>query len=156
MLHGKMINLLDEKRIEEAIARAERMSSGEIRVSVAPLFWGSVRKAAERAFERLGMTATELRNGVLFFIAPARRQFVVLGDAGIHEKVGQEFWESISAAVSERFRAGDYTEGLVRGIEMAGEQLAKHFPCDTCRDVNELPDRIDYGDDRPADEPPKH
>ena len=96
---------IDKDRIKQAIQKAERRTSGEIRVSVSPLFWGDVRKAAEKAFDRLGMTATKDRNAVLFFVVPARRKFVVLGDSGIHEKVGQEFWHHIVRTVSEKIQA---------------------------------------------------
>ncbi len=136
---------IDKDRIKQAIQKAERRTSGEIRVSVSPLFWGDVRKAAEKAFERLGMTATKHRNGVLFFVVPARRKFVVLGDSGIHEKVGQEFWHHIVRTVSEKFKQGDFTGGLVAGIEAVGEDLARHFPYRAASDANELPDDVDDG-----------
>jgi uncharacterized membrane protein len=119
---------IDKDRIRQAIHKAERRTSGEIRVSVSPLFWGDVRKAAEKAFVRLGMSAKENRNAVLFFVVPARRKFVVLGGAGIHEKVGQEYWHHLVRTVSEKFNEGDFTGGLVAGIEAVGENLAKHFP----------------------------
>jgi uncharacterized membrane protein len=140
-----LIRRIDVKRIEDALREAEKRSSGEIRVSVAPMFWGSVRKAAERAFARLGMTRTKARNGVLLFVVPSRRRFVVLGDAGIHAKVGQEFWDKVAAALSAKFRAGDFTGGLVDAIAVVGEQLARHFPQAGEADVNELPDRVDFG-----------
>src|SRR5580700_5393226 len=119
---------IDKERIKHAIQKAERRTSGQIRVSVEPLFWGDDRKAAEKAFERLGMSATKDRNAVLFFVVPARRKFVVLGDSGIHEKVGDQFWQHLAGAISEKFKAGDFTDGLVAGIEAVGEHLAKHFP----------------------------
>lgn len=143
MTKGALLRAVDGTRVQEAIRAAEQRTSGEIRVSVSRYFWGDVRTVAERAFARLGMTATRERNGILFFVVPARRRFVVLGDEGIHAKVGQAFWEAIAAAMSERFREGDFTGGLVRGIESVGEQLAAHFPYDAQRDVNELPDAID-------------
>ncbi len=145
MSRARLMSAIDRGAIGRAIAAAERRTSGEVRVSVAPLFWGDVRRAAERAFARLGMTQTARRNGVLFFIVPARRRFVVLGDEGIHAKVGQEFWDDVAAAVSERFRRGDFTEGIVDGIGRVGEQLARHFPFDAATDVNELPDDVDVG-----------
>ena len=141
----RLRNGIDPARVEEAIREAEQRTSGEIRVSVAPLFWGNVRKAAERAFERLGMTGTRERNGVLIFLVPWRRRFVVLGDVGIHEKVGQEFWESVAAAMSRLFKAGAMTEGLVEGIREVGERLAQHFPYDATSDRNELGDAVDFG-----------
>ena len=135
---------IDKDRIRQAIRKAERRTSGEIRVSVSPLFWGDVRTAAEKAFERLGMAATKDRNAVLFFVVPARRKFVVLGDSGIHEKVGQEFWHHIVRTVTARLNQGDFTGGLVAGIEAVGEDLARQFPNRGASDMNELPDDVDY------------
>jgi uncharacterized membrane protein len=145
MTRKALLRGIDTRRIEEAIQKAERRTSGEIRVSVSRFFWGDVHRVADRAFARLGMTATRERNGVLFFIVPSRRRFVVLGDDGIHAKVGQEFWERVAAAVSEHLRNGDFTLGLVHGIETVGEQLATHFPFDPTADANELPDEVDLG-----------
>jgi uncharacterized membrane protein len=139
-----MVNI-DKDRIKQAIHKAEMRTSGEIRVSVSPLFWGDVRKAAEKAFERMGMSATKDRNAVLFFVVPARRKFVVLGDSGIHEKVGAEFWHHLVRTVSVKFKEGDFTGGLVAGIETVGEDLAKHFPYRAGSDANELGDDVDYG-----------
>jgi uncharacterized membrane protein len=140
-----LLAAIDPRQIEEAIRQAERRTSGEIRVSVSRFFWGDVRRVAERSFTRLGMTATRHRNGILFFIVPSRRRFVVLGDEGIHAKVGQDFWERVAAAVSQHLRDGDFTLALVHGIETVGEQLALHFPFDPTTDANELSDGIDFG-----------
>ena len=144
MTHRRLLRLIDNDRIKAAIQKAERQTSGEICVSVSRLFWGNVEKAADKAFRRLGMTKTRDRNGVLFFVVPSRRKFVILGDQGIHEKVGQEFWRLVAARVSERFRVGDFTGGLVKGIEEVGEQLAVHFPYDAASDVDELADDVDF------------
>ena len=141
----RLLKTIDVVAVRGAIEAAERRTGGEIRVSLSLFFWGGVRKAAERAFVRLGMTATKDRNGVLFFIVPSRRRFVVLGDAGIHAKVGQEFWEKVAVSMADDFRKGDFTRGLVRGIEEAGAQLAAHFPYDPANDRNELPDDVDLG-----------
>ncbi len=141
----KLGKLIDQERVVKAIEEAESETSGEIRVSVAPFFWGSVEKAARRAFVRLGMTNTAEHNGVLVFLVPARRKFVVLGDEGIHQKVGQAFWEGVAGAMSEAFRERDFTGGLVKGIEEIGKRLKVHFPHRE-NDVNELPDTIDFSD----------
>lgn len=141
----KLMKTIDGERVLAAIREAERRTSGEIRVSVARLFWGNVRGVAEKAFVRMKISGTRDRNGILFFIVPARRRFAVLGDSGIHAKVGQEFWDALAALLSESFRKGEFTEGLVRAIGAAGERLAEHFPYDRSADVNELPDAIDFG-----------
>ena len=142
----ELMRTIDVDRIKAAIAAAESAASGEIRVSVSRYFWGSVRQAAERAFVRMGMTRTKHRTGVLFFIVPARKKFIVLGDEGIHAKVGQEFWESLAALLSGRFRKGEFTEGLVEAIGEAGRQLDAHYPCDPTVDINELADDVDFGE----------
>ena len=141
--HRKLLRQIDQIKIREAIERAEKRTSGEIRVSVAPAFWGDVEKAARKAFVRLGMTKTKEHNGVLFFVVPARRKFVVLGDEGIHQKVGQEFWHRVVKVVSDEFRKSEFTEGLLRGIDEVGEQLAAYFPYDAKTDADELPDDVD-------------
>lgn len=142
----ELMRTIDVDRIKAAIAAAERAASGEIRVSVSRYFWGNVRRAAERAFVRMGMNRTKDRTGVLFFIVPARKKFIVLGDEGIHAKVGQEFWESLAALLSGRFRKGEFTEGLVEAIGEAGRRLAAHYPCDPTVDLNELADDVDFGE----------
>jgi uncharacterized membrane protein len=142
----KLKRQIEKEKILQSIAAAEHKTSGEIRVSVSPFFWGNVRKVADKAFVRLGMQATRERNGILFFIVPSRRRFAIIGDQGIHEKVGQEFWEKLAAAMSADFKAGKFNEGLIRGIEEAGRSLGVHFPFQGEKDVNELSDDIDYGD----------
>ena len=137
---------LDTHAVEQAIARAETRTSGEIRVSVAGFFVGSSRRLAEGAFRRLGMHATRDRNGVLLLIAPARRQVVVLGDEGIHSQVGDAFWTEIATQVGTRFREGRFTEGVVEAVDAISEALARHFPADAGGNPNELPDTIDVGD----------
>jgi len=142
----QLMKTIDVDRVKTAIAAAERCTSGEVRVSVARYFWGAVRPAAERAFARLVMSKTKDRNGILFFIVPARKKFVVLGDEGIHAKVGQEFWDCVARLMADRFRKGEFTEGLVAAIGEAGRQLAEHFPYDASYDVNELADDVDFGE----------
>ena len=136
---------VDRERVKQAIEQAERRTSGEIVVSVSPFFWGSVQRAAERAFARLGVSRTNDRNGVLIFIVPSRRQFVVLGDQGIHARVGQAFWDGVAEALSVRFRADDITGALLDGIDRIGRELAAHFPYQGARDVDELSNEPDFG-----------
>ena len=108
------------------------------------LFLGDVEKTARKAFRRLGMENTADRNGVLIFLVPSRKRFAILGDAGIHEKVGQAFWHEASACLSSHFRKEAFTEGLVEVIRLVGDRLATHFPSTGLADRNELPDEVDF------------
>lgn len=145
MTRGRLLRLIDTVRIEDAIKQAELRTSGEICVSVSRLFWGDVRTSAETAFARLRISKTTDRTGVLFFIVPSRRKFVVLGDSGIHDKVGPQFWNEVVHGVAELFRNDDFTGGVVLGIEQVGAQLSLHFPIVSATDRNELPDKVDFG-----------
>ncbi|HWW60929.1 MAG TPA: TPM domain-containing protein, partial [Thermoanaerobaculia bacterium] len=117
-------------------------TSGEIRVHVqAKVSGGEIRTVAEKTFERLGMTKTALRNGVLLFIASEEQRFVILGDRGINESVPAGFWDDIAAKLTIRFKAGQYTDGIIEAIRSAGEQLRAYFPR-ASDDVDELANDI--------------
>ena len=132
---------IDQERIVAAIAAAEKRTSGEIRVHIQPKAHGDIRTVAERTFERLGMTKTELRSGVLLFIACEEQRFVILGDKGINEKAPAGFWDDIAAQLTMRFHAGEFSEGIVEAIHSAGEELRHDFPRSE-GDVDELTNEI--------------
>ncbi|HUX54208.1 MAG TPA: TPM domain-containing protein [Williamwhitmania sp.] len=133
----------DQHRILEAIQHAEKDSSGEIRVHIENRCKGDVMDRAANVFAKLKMHKTELRNGVLFYLALEHRKFAILGDAGINAKTSNDFWDAIKVEMAEAFKKGQFTEGLVGGILKAGEQLKVHFPYQQ-DDVNELPDDISF------------
>lgn len=142
----EFLAMLDQPRIVAAIGAAERETSGEIRIHVEPKAnGGDARYVAERTFERLGMTKTALRNGVLLFIASEERVFAIVGDKGIDDKVPAGFWDDIAAKLTLRFGSGEFTEGIVEAITTAGQQLKTYFPR-ADDDVNELPNEIDVSD----------
>ena len=129
--------------IKNAIEVAEEKTSGESRVHIQKKCLRDPLKVAEKVFGKLKMHKTSHRNGVLFFLAIDTRVFSIYGDKGIHEKVPANFWNEISAVMEIHFRKGDFTAGLTTGIEMAGEQLAKHFPHQDS-DKNELTNEISF------------
>jgi uncharacterized membrane protein len=143
MKQSEFLQQLDKDRITAAIEAAEKRTSGEIRVHVQPKGLADIRATAERTFERLGMTKTDLRNGVLLFVASEENQFVILGDKGINEKVPADFWNAMSAHLTECFRAGRFTDGICDTIQHAGEALAAFFPLAT-GDRNELSNEISF------------
>jgi uncharacterized membrane protein len=119
---------IEHERVLGAIRAAEAKTSGEIRVLIARHKAPDPVAAAQGYFNRLGMAKSPHRNGVLIFLAPLSRRFAVIGDSGVHEKCGDVFWTELAGAMGERFRRKAFTEGLVHGIERAGELLAKTFP----------------------------
>lgn len=136
---------IDHARVTAAIAAAELLTSGEIRVLIAREKAPDAVASAKKHFERLGMTNTAARNGVLIFLAPASHTFAVIGDTGIHEKCGDAFWRLLAATMEASFKRGEFTAGLVEGIEHAGKLLAENFPR-SANDRNELPNKIEESD----------
>jgi uncharacterized membrane protein len=119
---------VDHDRVVAAIRAAETGTSGEIRVVIARHKAEEPVKAAQAYFYGTGMANSLHRNGILIFLAPRSRRFAVIGDSAVHEKCGDAFWTSLTDAMSDHFRRGKFTDGLVHGIERAGELLAKTFP----------------------------
>ena len=147
MEHKEFLEHIDRDRIVQAIGSAEKETSGEIRVHMQPsVRRREIRTVAERTFERLGMTKTALRNGVILFIATEDRRFTILGDRGIDEKVPAGFWDAIAAKLTIRFKNGEFTDGIIEAINAAGDHLKQFFPR-AADDVNELPDDIDTQED---------
>ena len=133
-----------EEEIVAAIRAFERRTSGEMRVHVEHRLRRPPVDEAIRVFEALRMHQTQARNGVLILLAPDQQAFSIFGDIGINEVTGDSFWEETCIAMQPFFKEEKYVEGLIKGISIAGEALAEHFPWKE-GDVNELPDEISYG-----------
>jgi uncharacterized membrane protein len=137
----------EQQRIREAIKEAELNTSGEVKVHIENHCKEDAFDRAAFVFEQLEMHKTEQRNGVLFYLALKDRQFAILGDAGINQKVPKGFWDDISQMMLKLFKEVKFTEGLVKGVKEAGLQLQAHFPYQK-GDVNELSDDISFGKDK--------
>jgi uncharacterized membrane protein len=135
------LSALDHTRIEHAIAAAERLTSGELRVTIHAGKTEDPLAAATKEFARLDMHRTRDRNAILLLVAPRSRTFAFYGDSGIHEKCGPAFWQQLAQALEADFRREAYTDGIVAALTKAGELLAHHFPR-RCDDRNELPDHV--------------
>jgi uncharacterized membrane protein len=134
----------EEQKIIEAIEKAERKTSGEIKLHIESRCWFSAVFRAKRVFKSLEMNRTAEKNGVLIYIAINSKKFAIIGDTGINEKVGQKFWESTKELMQAEFKKGNFFAGSLAGIESAGEQLQHFFPY-LKHDTNELSNDISYG-----------
>jgi uncharacterized membrane protein len=139
----RFFTIEQEAIIISAIRVAECKTSGEIRVHINEHFEENVVKQAELIFQKLGMHQTQERNGTLIYIAVENREFAIIGDLGIHNKVGASFWEAVRNGVQEKFKQGDFTGGVVLGIQNLSEEMGKYFPVNENKS-NELSDEISY------------
>jgi uncharacterized membrane protein len=135
----------EKQELIKAIGSAEMLTSGEIRLHVENTCKGDAFQRGLKVFSKLHMHETELRNGVLFYIAAADKKFAIVADKGINDKVPDGFWDSIKENMRNKFAKGEFLLGLVQGIEQTGEQLQTHFPRKK-DDRNELSDEISFGE----------
>ncbi|MES2544876.1 MAG: TPM domain-containing protein [Bacteroidota bacterium] len=134
----------EEQEIVNAIHIAEKNTSGEIRVHIEKSTSIDTYNRAVEVFHYLKMDATELKNGVLIYLAIDNKSFIICGDKGINEAVPADFWDCTRDAMSTQFKEGNYKQGLINGILRAGEQLQKFFPWME-GDTNELSNEISKG-----------
>lgn len=136
----------ENERIVNAIRNAEKRTSGEVRIYIEPK--NPLVDPLERAafiFAKLEMDETEHRNAVLLYIATKHKELSLYGDKGIHEKVGQEYWQQQVQQMLRNFSNDGFVDGIVNCITQIGETLAEKFPYIATEDKNELPDEIIFG-----------
>lgn len=159
----------DLAALQEAIAAAERQTSGEIRVHLerrlprgrpsppaggrAPAAGGRAAAAAgadpalERAgevFVRLGMTRTAGRNGVLVYLAVEDHRLAIVGDQAVHAVVGDGYWAGLRDAMAALLRAGRPRDALLTAVGQVGRTLRERFPRRP-DDRDELADQVSLG-----------
>lgn len=134
----------DERIIIDAIIAAEKNTSGEIRVHIEPHTDMSHFERAKEIFHLLKMDNTKEGNGVLLYIAVNDKKFVIYGDRGIDRVVPKDFWESTKALIENRFKQGDFKQGIIDGILKTGQELQRHFPWHP-NDRNELSNEVSKG-----------
>jgi uncharacterized membrane protein len=142
----KFFSASQVKQIESAITSAEENTSGEIRVHIENRCKAEAVEYATRVFHKLGMHKTDLRNGVMLYVAVRDKKFAVIGDEGIHKNVPEGFWDSVRDKMLDYFKQEKYTEGICRGIEMTGNELKKYFPHFNS-DKNELSNEVTFGNE---------
>jgi uncharacterized membrane protein len=125
----------DFEAISRAITDAEATTTAEIRVHLDRRvphgrFWtkGHPLKRARALFTWLGMHRTRERNGVLIYLAVEDRKLAIVGDDGIHARVGDTYWERVRDVMVEDLRGRSPVDGVVKAVHDLGRVLQQHFP----------------------------
>lgn len=142
-----VVNFLSEEQkqtILNAISDAENGSSAEIRVHLDSMCLGNPVTAAVKQFAKLEMDKTRDRNGVLIYVAYKSRKCAIVGDKGINDVVGENFWDDCYHLMTEHFKTSDFGGGIAAAVLKVGDKLKEFFPYYE-GDVNELPDDISFG-----------
>lgn len=134
----------EEQEIVDAIIKAEKNTSGEIRVHIEAHTRLDLLDRAKEVFHFLKMDNTKQENGVLLYIAVNDRKFAIYGDKGIDKVVPNNFWDATKEGIRKDFVAGNFKEGIINGVLKAGKELEEHFPW-LHGDTNELSNEISKG-----------
>jgi uncharacterized membrane protein len=140
----KFLTEEEKKQVDEAVKKAERETSGEIKLFIDRFCWGKIEDKVLRVFRRLGLSRTKERNGVLIYLVTTNREFAIYGDEGINKKVPENFWDRIKDSMQEGFSRGDFGKAIAEAIETIGLQLKAYFPYRQ-DDKNEISNKIEYG-----------
>lgn len=132
---------MQETTLVRAIQQAEKLTSGEIRIHLENRCKKSVTDRATEVFYNLKMDNTKTANGVLIYLAVKDRQFAIIGDSGINEKAGPDFWDATKQRLEHHFKNGHFIEGLKAGVYEAGKLLSTHYPY-SIDDLDELSNQI--------------
>lgn len=136
----------DFLRISNCICEMEKITSGEIRVSIKekkPFKFRNlpIEEMAKNEFYNLEMDKTRDKTGILIYFSLSEKQFHILADEGINDKVEQVIWDEIRNDILKNFMDGKYCEGILTGIKEVGEVLEKYFPIKH-DDTNELSNKV--------------
>lgn len=131
--------------IIDAIAAAENSTTGEIRVHLSKKWCESNPYGrATRLFQRFNMFRTSHRNAVLIYVNLRKRKFAIIGDAGIHQVVGQKYWENLTNTLQDHLRSTHPEKAIALTVLEIGQALQKYFPLDESSNkrINQIPNII--------------
>lgn len=115
--------------IVKAIGHAEQLTTGEIHVHISHRFFERYPlKSAQTIFKKYRLENTSERNGILLYINLRKKKFVVLGDEGIHNKVGQDYWNHLCVALKEDLQSTYFENAIAIAVRTMGITLAQIFP----------------------------
>jgi uncharacterized membrane protein len=135
-------------RISNKIKEMEKITAGEICVNIKEKRKflernKTLRKLAEQEFFRLGIDKTRDKTGILIFLLLEDRQFYILADKGINEKVPEKTWDKIKDEMQGEFLDGSFCSGITNAVQKIGNILSEHFPIKP-DDTNEISNAVRF------------
>ena len=124
----RFLTLAERERVAAAVKEVAGKTSGEIRVHLDRHCPQDPQAAATRVFHQHGLHGKAERHGVLIYLATADRKFAVVGDDGIHGKVGPRFWEEVRDRMAKAFQENRFGDGIAEAVREIGEKLPAAYP----------------------------
>ena len=144
----KVFSERDLDDIAAAVGRVERAAAAEVRVHLERRVHHARGETpdplvrAQAVFHHLGMHKTKHRNGVLVYLALEDRKLAIVGDEGIHTRVGEAYWAAVRDAMVRHLRAEAPRDAVIHAVEDVGRVLAEHFPWRPEDGPNELTNEV--------------
>jgi uncharacterized membrane protein len=113
--------------VKEKIAAIEQETHSKIVIHVLSSHAGDLRSRAVKEFSKHELFHKEIKTGILLLISLKSRQFQILGDEHIHQKLGEKGWSDLSDKLSGNFREGKFFEGIRFLLDDLEEHLKTHF-----------------------------
>ena len=135
----------EKESVETAIKAAESRTTAEIKLVIVRHCWVPLLDKAQKIFLKNNLHKTEQRNCVMIMLVLANREFLIYGDKGINDKVGENFWVDVKDSMAGYFRHDEFGNGLAEAITQVGEKLAEFFPYRE-DDRNEISNAVAYED----------
>ncbi len=118
----------DERReIEEKIKSIEAKAHTRIVIQVVKSHKANLFDEAVKHFSKHRLHHDKTKTGILILISVESRQFQILGDQDIHEKITEGGWNRLATSLSEFFKAEKFYEGLIALLDDLEKHLSTHF-----------------------------
>ena len=140
----KIIDSDKRIRLRQEIEKAEKLTTGEIRVFLEDRCEVNILDHTAFLFDQLKMQETKQRNGILIYLSLADHRFTIIGDAGINAVVDGDYWDHVKDKMTPFFISEQIEEGIIFAIREVAQKLKQYFPY-TEHDENELSDKIVFG-----------
>jgi uncharacterized membrane protein len=134
----------ESKTIVDAIRDIETSTVGELRVHIEDLCPGTPMDRAVDIFNKLEMYRTDHKTGILIYVATEDHKLSIIGDKGIYDVLGNNYWHQIMDGMKSKFVSDSIFAGVLHGVEEVGKKLKVHFP-EKRKPDNELSNEISYG-----------
>ena len=115
--------------IVEAIRVAEESSSGQIRVHLSKKWMDKAPLCrARQLFRQYKIAETPFRNSVLIYVNLRQRKFAILGDTGMSQAVGPQYWRKIELELTDNLRSTQNERAIALTVASVGQALKTYFP----------------------------
>jgi len=125
------MSFLSKEEIEilhQKITAAEKLSTAEFKIIIAPRAWFGFRRKAVKLFKKYQLDKTKDRNAVLLMILEKDQQILVYGDSGIHDKLEPTQWQVLVDSIVDEFKENSPAKAIGLGINLIACILKDHFP----------------------------